>query len=84
MTVLLLFCLPHSSSTGFRSGDWNGHSRSSVLSSVIHSCVVFEVYVWIIVRLGDPNMAHYKISNRVSHLLIFICWYLIEYMMQSS
>ncbi len=34
--------------------------------------VVFEVCVWIIVRLEDPNMAHYKISNRVSHLLIFI------------
>ncbi len=29
--------------------------------------IVFEVYVWIIVRLEDPNMAHYKISNRVSH-----------------
>ncbi len=27
--------------------------------------------VWIIVRLQDPNMAHYKISNRVSYLLIF-------------
>ncbi len=34
--------------------------------------VVFEVCVWIIVRLEDPNMAHYKISNRVSHLLIFL------------
>ncbi len=33
-------------------------------------CVVFEVCVWFIVRLEDPNMAHYKISNRVSHLLI--------------
>ncbi len=38
---------------------------------VTHFCVVFEVCVWIIVRLEDPNMAHYKISNRVSHLLIF-------------
>ncbi len=34
--------------------------------------VVFEVCVWIIVRLEDPNMAHYKIYNRVSHLLIFL------------
>ncbi len=42
-----------------------------VLCSVTHFCVVFEVCVWIIVRLKDPNMAHYKISNRVSHLLIF-------------
>ncbi len=32
---------------------------------------IFEVCVWIIVRLEDPNMAPYKISNRVSHLLIF-------------
>ncbi len=30
-----------------------------------------KVCVWIIVRLEDPSMAHYKISNRVSHLLIF-------------
>ncbi len=62
---------PHSCSTGFRSEDWNGHSRSLVLCSVSHFCVVFEVCVWIIVRLEDTNMAHYKISNRVSHLLIF-------------
>ncbi len=42
-----------------------------VLCSVTHFCVVFEVCVWIIVRLEDPNMAHYKISNRFSHLLSF-------------
>ncbi len=71
MMVLLLFSSPHSFSTGFRSEDWNGHSRSLVLCSVTHFCVVFEVCVWIIVWLEDPNMAHYKISNRVSHLLIF-------------
>ncbi len=71
MTVLLLFSSPHSCSTGFRSEDWNGHRRSLVLCSVSHFCVVFEVCVWIIVRLEDTNMAHYKISNRVSHLLIF-------------
>ncbi len=41
----------HSSSTGFRSEDWNGHSRSLVLCSVTHFCVVFEVCVWIIVWL---------------------------------
>ncbi len=62
---------PHSFSTGFRSGDWNGHSRSLVLCSVTHFCVVFEVCVWFIVRLEDPNMTHYKISNRISHLLFF-------------
>ncbi len=47
-------------------------SRSLVLCSVTHFCVVFEVCVWIVVRLEDPNMAHYKISNRVSHFLIFL------------
>ncbi len=45
-------------------------SRSLVLCPVTHFCVVFEVCIWIIVQLEDPNMAHYKISNRVSHLLI--------------
>ncbi len=68
---LLLFSSPHSSSTGFRSEDWNGQSRSLVLCSVTHFCVVFEVCVWIIVRLEDTNMAHYKMSIRVSHSLIF-------------
>ncbi len=48
-----------------------GHSRSLVLCPVAHFCVVFEVCVWIIVRLEDPSMAYYKISNGVSHLLIF-------------
>jgi len=62
---------PHSFSIRVGSEDWNGHSRSLVLCSVTNFCVVFEVCVWIIVRLEDPNMAHYKISNRVSHLLIF-------------
>ncbi len=75
MLVLLLFSSPHSFSIGFRSEDWNGHCRSLVLCTMTHFCVVFEVCVWIIVRLEDPNTAHYKISNRVSHLLIFICWY---------
>ncbi len=72
MTVFLLFSSPRSFSTGFRSEDWNGHSRSLVLCSVTHFCAVFEVCVWIIVRLEDPNMAHYKIQNRVIHLLIFV------------
>ncbi len=66
-----LFSSLHSSSTGFRSEDWDGQSRSLDLCSVTHCCVVFEVCVWIIVRLEDPNMAHYEISNRVSHLLMF-------------
>ncbi len=71
MAVFLLFSSPHSFSTVFRSEDWNSHSRSLVLCSVTHFCVVFEVCVWIIVQLEDPNMAYYKISIRVSHLFIF-------------
>ncbi len=80
MTVLLLFSSPHSFSTGFRSEDWNGHSRSLVLCSVTHFCVDFEVCVWIIVRLEDPNMAHYMwlfLTESVT-CWFFICWYLIE------
>ncbi len=71
MTVFLLFSSPRSFSTGFRSEDWNGQSRSLVLCSVTHFCVVFEVNVWIIVRLENPNMAHFKISNRDNHSLFF-------------
>ncbi len=47
------------------SGQRTGQSRSMDLCSVTHYCVVFEVCVWIIVRLEDPNMAHY-ISNSQS------------------
>ncbi len=39
-------------------------------------CVVFEVCVWFIVWLKDPNMVHYKISNRVGHLLLFFFYLL--------
>ncbi len=43
-------------------------SRSVALCSVTPFCVVFEVCVWIIVWLEDPNTAYYKISNRVSQV----------------
>ncbi len=49
----------------------NGHSRSLVLCSVIHFCVVFEVDVWIIVRFLTESVTYW----------FFICWYLIESMM---
>ncbi len=65
MLVLLLFSSPHSFSIGFRSEDWNGHIAEAWF------CASDPFFVWIIVRLEDPNVAHYKISNRVSHLLIF-------------
>ncbi len=57
------------------SGQRTGMAIAEVLCSVTHFCVVFEVCVWIIVRLEDPNMAHYKISNRAVsfdfYLLVF-------------
>ncbi len=43
--------------------------------------VVFEVCVWIIVWLKDPNMAHYKNSNRASHLSFLSVGIFIESMM---
>ncbi len=61
------FSSSHSSSTGQRTGMAIAAAWCCVGLSVI-----FEVCVWIIVRLDDPNMAHYKIYNRVSHLLIFL------------
>ncbi len=42
---------------------------------------LFWCLFWIVVLVEDPNTAHYKISNRGSQVLIFICWYLIESMM---
>ncbi len=53
MLVLLLFSSSHSFSTVFGSEDWNGQSRSLVLCTVTHFCVVFVVCVWIIVWLED-------------------------------
>ncbi len=80
MFLLLILSSPHSFSMEFRSEDWNGHSRSLILCSVTHLCVVFVGCVWIIVRSEDQNMAHYKISNRASHLLIFylLVFYIIH------
>ncbi len=49
--------------------EWSKQKLGFVPSDPL--CVVFKVCVWIIVRLKDPNMAHYKISNRVSNLWIF-------------
>ncbi len=64
--VLLFSSLTHFlQGSGQRTGM---ASRSLVLCSVTHCCVVFEVCVWIIVRLRSK---HNKIYNRVSHLLIF-------------
>ncbi len=69
MTVLLLFSSSRSFSTG--SGQRTGMARAEAwFCAQTHFCVVFEVCGWIIVRLEDPNMAHYKISISQS-LIIF-------------
>ncbi len=45
----------------------NGHSRSLVLCSVTHFCVVFEVCVWIIVRLELFDIIHDAVClNKIS------------------
>ncbi len=81
MTVLLLFSSPHSFSVGFRSEDRDSHGKWFILCSVTHFLCSFWCLFWIVVLVEDPNTAHYKISNRGSQVLIFICWYLIESMM---
>ncbi len=74
------FSSVHSCSSGFRSEDRNGRRRSLLLCSLTHFYVVFEVCVWIIAQLEDPNMNHYKIYNRVGHLLIFFICFLSDAM----
>ncbi len=62
MTVLLLF----SSLTHFLQGSGQRTGMAIAGAWFCTPCpifVVFEVCVWIIVRLEDPNMAHNKISK---------------------
>ncbi len=66
MLLLLLFSSPHSFSTGFRSEDWDSHSKSFILCSVTHYLCWFWCLFWIIVLMEDPTMDHYKISNKGS------------------
>ncbi len=71
MLVLLLFSSP----THFLQGS--GQRTGMAIAEAWFCaqwpifCVVFKVCVWIIIWLEDPNMAHYKISNRVSDLSVF-------------
>ncbi len=81
MTVLLLFSSPHLFSTGFRSEDWNGHSRSLVLCSVTIFVLFlrfmfgllsgWKIQTWPIIRFLTESVTYW----------FFICWYLIKSMM---
>ncbi len=64
---LLLFSSPHSCSTGFRSEDWNGQQKLGFVLSDPFLCCFWGLFCFIVL-VEDPNMAHYKISNRVSQV----------------
>ncbi len=69
MTVLLLFSLlTHFLQGSGQRTEWPAEAWFCAQLSIF--VLFLRFCVWIIVRLEDPNMAHYKISNRVSHLLI--------------
>ncbi len=78
MLVLLLFSSTHLFSIGFRSEDWNGHSRRLVLCSVTHFCVVSEVCVGIIERWKIQTWLIIRFLTESVTYWFFICWYLIE------
>ncbi len=46
----------YSFSTGWRSGDSDGHGETFILFSVTHFCVDFDVCFWIIVLIEDPTL----------------------------
>jgi len=82
MTLLLLFSSAlscssgfrseNSCSPGFRSEDRNGRRRSLLFCSVTHFCVVFEVCVWIIVRLEDPNTVIRFLTESVTYWFVYL------------
>ncbi len=76
MTVLLLFSSPHSFSTGFRSEDWNGHSRSLVLCSVTHFVLFLRfvfglLYGWKIQTWPIIKCLTESVTFRFFYLLVF-------------
>ncbi len=80
MLVLLLFSSPHSFSVGFRSEDRDSHGKKIILCSVTRFCVDFDVCFGL--------LSWWKIQTRpiirflTDRFRFFICWYLIESMMQ--
>ncbi len=47
-------------------------SRSLVLCSVTHVCVVFEVCVWIIVLIEDPTKAIIRFQSLIDFVSVGI------------
>ncbi len=73
MTVLLLFSSPHSFSTGFRSEDWNGHSRSLVLCYFVLVLIFvfgllygWKIQTWPIIRFLTESVTY-----QLFHLMVF-------------
>ncbi len=82
MLVLLLFSSPHSFSTGFRSEDWNGHGKSLILCLVTHFCVNFDVCFGLLSWWKIQTRPMIRFLTEAVRFWFFICWYLIESMMQ--
>ncbi len=83
VTVLLLFSSLHSFSTGFRSEDWNDHSRSLICAQwhifVLFLRFVFELlYGW---KIQTWPIIRFLTEKFSVTYWFFICWYLIESIM---
>ncbi len=73
MLVLLLFSSPHKLSLGFRSEDWNGHSRSLVLCSVTHFVLFLRfmfglLYGW---KIKTWSIIRFLTDTLIFYLLVF-------------
>ncbi len=81
MLVLLLFSSPHSSSTGFRSEDWDSHGKSFIVCSVTHFCVYFDVCFGLLSWWKIQTRPIIRFLTEAVRFWFCICWYLIESMM---
>ncbi len=76
MLVLLLFSSPHTSSTGFRSEDWDGHGKSFFFCSVTRFCVDFDVCFGLLswLKIQPLPMIRFlteAVGFRIFYLLVF-------------
>jgi len=58
-------------SVGFRSEDRDSNGKRLIFVLSDPFLYLFRFLFWIVFLLEDQNMAHYKISNRGSQILIF-------------